>query len=110
MVYYVITMLLGGTCDDSNDIYSPCACASGFTGERCEININDCFDQCKNGGICMDGVNSYTCECAYTMPMYDGTDCTNKVAGINDKELVFVSELFMNRFLLLYLHIYFFIN
>ena len=33
-------------------------------GERCETNIDDCNeDSCINGGICEDGINSYSCKC-----------------------------------------------
>ena len=37
---------------------------SGFTGENCEVNIDDCVNNvCQNGGTCVDGVNTYTCTC-----------------------------------------------
>lgn len=40
-----------------------CICSSGFTGENCETNIDDCeFNECKNG-ICIDGINDYYCAC-----------------------------------------------
>lgn len=41
-----------------------CSCRSGFTGVRCEININECAtNPCANGSTCVDGINSYTCAC-----------------------------------------------
>ena len=43
---------------------SSCICAHGFTGDRCETNIDDCERIiCENGGNCVDGIKSYTCEC-----------------------------------------------
>lgn len=36
----------------------------GFNGTNCENNIDDCpGHQCANGGTCMDGVNTYNCQC-----------------------------------------------
>lgn len=50
-----------------------CSCRAGFTGQRCEININDCSSNpCANGGTCHDGVNEYTCSCA---PGFSGRNC-----------------------------------
>lgn len=44
---------------------------SGFNGTNCEVNIDDCPDhQCQNGGTCMDGVNTYNCQCP---PEWTGT-------------------------------------
>lgn len=36
----------------------------GFNGTNCENNIDDCpSHQCANGGTCIDGVNTYNCQC-----------------------------------------------
>lgn len=41
-----------------------CLLCAGFTGQNCEENINDCpGNNCKNGGTCVDGVNTYNCQC-----------------------------------------------
>ncbi|XP_039598298.1 protein jagged-2b isoform X2 [Polypterus senegalus] len=41
-----------------------CACAKGFTGTYCHENVDDCISRpCKNGGTCIDGVNSFQCFC-----------------------------------------------
>ena len=41
-----------------------CVCDAGFTGAACEIDIDTCrFDPCYHGGVCVDGVNSFTCRC-----------------------------------------------
>lgn len=36
----------------------------GFEGVTCERNIDDCPNhKCQNGGVCVDGVNTYNCRC-----------------------------------------------
>ncbi|XP_072350345.1 protein jagged-2b isoform X1 [Scyliorhinus torazame] len=41
-----------------------CACDRGFTGIYCHENINDCtLNRCKNGGTCIDGIDSFRCIC-----------------------------------------------
>ncbi len=41
-----------------------CTCKPGYTGQYCERNVDECLSSpCKNGGICVDGINSYTCRC-----------------------------------------------
>lgn len=41
-----------------------CYCYLGFFDKNCFININECsFVICYNGGICIDGINSYICNC-----------------------------------------------
>ena len=56
-----------------------------ITGDSSEVNetvnqklyfpdIDDCLSSpCYNGGTCVDGVNSYLCEC---LPGFNGTNCT----------------------------------
>ena len=41
------------------------ACSSsGYTGEFCEQEINECTsDPCMHGGECVDQINMYTCSC-----------------------------------------------
>ncbi|XP_032219423.2 protocadherin Fat 4 [Nematostella vectensis] len=54
----------GGTCVDKVNGFS-CRCPAGYTGRRCEVDIDDCASQpCQNGGTCKDGVTSFTCACA----------------------------------------------
>ncbi|KAI8506502.1 hypothetical protein Bbelb_159290, partial [Branchiostoma belcheri] len=51
------------TCVDQLRDYS-CMCKTGFTGQNCEINIDDCEDNvCQNNATCLDGVGNYTCLC-----------------------------------------------
>ncbi|XP_041832212.1 protein jagged-2b isoform X2 [Melanotaenia boesemani] len=41
-----------------------CICDLGFSGMYCHENVNDCISNpCRNGGTCIDGVNSFQCLC-----------------------------------------------
>lgn len=42
-----------------------CICAQGFEGDNCQFRVLDecASTPCLNGGICVDGVQSYTCRC-----------------------------------------------
>lgn len=41
-----------------------CACAQGFSGPDCRINVNECSPQpCLGGATCIDGIGGYTCIC-----------------------------------------------
>lgn len=41
-----------------------CVCDPGFSGIYCHENINDCIgNPCRNGGTCVDRVNSFQCVC-----------------------------------------------
>lgn len=52
-----------------------CACAFGFHGTFCEVNVDDCQDHgCENGATCVDGVGNYTCLCP---PNYAGMTATS---------------------------------
>ncbi len=83
----------GGTCIDGVNSYT-CECLSGFEGDDCEINIDDCHaEACQNGGNCVDGVDSYTCEC---INGYEGENCENCTGLIATGEClhlrIFVSD------------------
>ena len=60
-----------GTCIDGINSYS-CNCTdTGFEGQHCEINIDECMtNPCQNNAECNDLVNDYKCDCH---PGYDGT-------------------------------------
>ena len=37
---------------------------AGFTGDFCQLNIDDCEDEdCSGNGRCEDGINGFTCVC-----------------------------------------------
>ena len=52
----------GGTCIPAENDAS-CACAGGYTGDFCEIDINECDPNPCLHGQCTDGVNTFTCSC-----------------------------------------------
>ena len=56
----------GARClDNKNTTGFTCVCSSGYSGQRCEIAINQCASgPCKNGATCIDDVNNVTCTCA----------------------------------------------
>lgn len=59
-----------GFCDTNGSVPF-CNCLTGFKGLYCEENINDCLTEtntsrCQNGGKCIDGINSYECNCTGT--------------------------------------------
>lgn len=74
--YFIIPIRLttlldfqGGTCMNVIGSFR-CSCPRGFTGDRCEINVNECeVDSkhpgpiCLNGGTCLDLDAKYQCLC-----------------------------------------------
>ncbi|NWI99640.1 VWDE protein, partial [Crypturellus undulatus] len=40
-----------------------CACAAGFEGDLCQVNADECQPHRCGAGRCVDGINSYYCEC-----------------------------------------------
>ncbi|XP_048144029.1 LOW QUALITY PROTEIN: neurocan core protein [Corvus hawaiiensis] len=70
--------LHGGT-SRANGTVCGCSCAPGFTGENCEIDIDDCLSSpCQNGGTCIDEINSFVCLC---LPSYGGSRCEKDTEG-----------------------------
>ncbi|XP_037950728.1 protein crumbs isoform X2 [Teleopsis dalmanni] len=44
-----------------------CECPKGYSGSRCETDIDDCISQpCLNNGRCIDKLNGFTCDCTGT--------------------------------------------
>ena len=74
-----------GVCVDGVNNFV-CECDSGFTGNECQGNIDDCTGvNCSGHGQCVDGVNSYYCTCD---PGYTGEKCE---VNINECETMNVT-------------------
>ncbi|XP_018413790.1 PREDICTED: protein crumbs homolog 2-like [Nanorana parkeri] len=67
--------LHGGKCQDDFNSFS-CACAEGWEGPRCEVNIDDCKSQPCAHGLCIDLEANYRCDC---FPGYTGRNCDTNV-------------------------------
>lgn len=65
--------LNGGVCRDKINGYD-CDCENtGFEGNFCQHNINDCTpDSCLHNSTCVDGIKGFTCSCHLG---YGGVDC-----------------------------------
>jgi hypothetical protein len=62
-----------GCSDDAAPNAYQCACAPGYNGDQCEVDVDDCEGTpCQNGGECVDGVASFACEC---VAGFTGTTC-----------------------------------
>ncbi|KAF6731987.1 delta-like protein 2 [Oryzias melastigma] len=56
----------GGLCEDADGFAAElsCRCLAGFTGPRCETDIDDCrMKPCANNAVCLDGINRFSCVC-----------------------------------------------
>jgi len=51
-----------------------CHCNNtGFTGKRCEVDIDECIPKpCQNNATCLNLLNNYNCTCT---PGYTGKNC-----------------------------------
>uniref|UniRef100_A0A8C2WI69 PG-M n=1 Tax=Cyclopterus lumpus TaxID=8103 RepID=A0A8C2WI69_CYCLU len=62
----------GGSCYKKHT-QQICVCAPGYTGPRCEAEVDECrSNPCLNGATCLDAVGSFTCLC---LPSYSGELC-----------------------------------
>ncbi|XP_065063187.1 protein jagged-1b-like isoform X2 [Rhopilema esculentum] len=66
-----------GTCSVLKDGGFKCTCNPGWTGLRCETDIDNCAENnCQNGATCLNAFASYSCLCR---PGFKGKYCeTNK--------------------------------
>ncbi|XP_066592660.1 fat-like cadherin-related tumor suppressor homolog isoform X2 [Prorops nasuta] len=63
----------GGICEEGNN--GPICKCQGFTGDRCEMDLNECeTSPCTNGGTCINEIGSYRCICP---PNMTGLNCAN---------------------------------
>jgi protein crumbs len=55
-----------------------CNCTdTGFEGDTCENNVDDCQGvTCEHGGSCVDFLKDYNCTC---QPGYEGKNCENDI-------------------------------
>ncbi|XP_037922140.1 protein crumbs isoform X2 [Hermetia illucens] len=55
-----------------------CDCILGFSGSRCETDLNDCESQpCQHNGRCVDEIGKFSCDCSNTG--YAGPLCQDNV-------------------------------
>ena len=53
----------GGHCNNAGTAFR-CTCSSGFSGETCQVNVDECASEpCLNGATCTDGRDSFSCTC-----------------------------------------------
>lgn len=82
-----------GLCENFSGSYS-CQCPAGWTGQTCGELINHCTDNmCLNGGLCINSVSGFTCDCQGTG--FQGTNCD---ININDCTGEFVIDKFKKVF------------
>uniref|UniRef100_A0A915ATS3 CRUMBS n=1 Tax=Parascaris univalens TaxID=6257 RepID=A0A915ATS3_PARUN len=65
----------GAICQDLWNLRN-CKCLTGFAGDLCEENINDCEANSCVHGECIDGIAEFRCSC---LPGYIGQYCDRKV-------------------------------
>ena len=76
--FFIRLLLLLTSSNKPWNLAYTCSCVSGYNGPTCNNNIDDCYSgACENGGQCIDGINTYTCDCTGTG--FDGSICQNNI-------------------------------
>ena len=74
--------LNGATCVDAANSVT-CLCATGYTGDRCDQDIDECATgtPCQNGGVCTNSpAGSFTCAC---IAPFEGSLCADANVGMS---------------------------
>ncbi|XP_078694877.1 uncharacterized protein LOC144923869 isoform X1 [Branchiostoma floridae x Branchiostoma belcheri] len=85
----------GGVCIEHSNYWYPepyylCNCLAGFYGANCENNTDECDSSpCFNGATCVDGVDSYTCECIFGTI---GTHCERVLPYFREQFLIYEED------------------
>lgn len=69
---------------ESRDGFYYCSCQAGFTGDHCNVNINDCSQNSCLNGKCVDAVSHFECICNEG---YYGDSCEKKIISEEGKTL-----------------------
>jgi hypothetical protein len=67
-----------GACSPNGEEYT-CSCNDGYTGDHCELEVNECAEnQCEHG-TCLDRAGTFECDCGATG--YTGDRCETLIQG-----------------------------
>uniref|UniRef100_T1JDS0 EGF-like domain-containing protein n=1 Tax=Strigamia maritima TaxID=126957 RepID=T1JDS0_STRMM len=79
--------LHGGTCVQTAKSFQ-CICNAGYSGIKCEKNIDDCRSQpCQNHDICTGEINNFSCSCR---PGSEGKMCQTKAIRLAESLTAFL--------------------
>ena len=58
--YFVIVVIV----DHHKPVIKSCVCDKGWKGATCNRDVDECLSHpCLNGGICVNTLGSFRCEC-----------------------------------------------